>query len=99
MNHYCDMWPRRSNRLAPLTRITPDKSKFKWTKIEKDAFDKINRTVSRYALLTYPDFNNSFRIHTNDSALQLGSVIIHKSTPVALYGRNFIDAQKRYTVT
>ena len=75
VNYQRGMWSRRSHTLAPLTRITPNKSKFKWTKIEQDAFDKIKRIISRYALLTYPDFNKIFKIHTNDSVLKLGAVV------------------------
>ena len=43
----------------------PKKVKFKWTKIEKYAFDKIKRMVARDILLNYPDFNEAFKIHTN----------------------------------
>ena len=35
------MWPRRSHILAPLTRLTCIKQKFKWTQVKKIAFDKI----------------------------------------------------------
>ena len=51
------MWSRRSQMLAPLTKITSTKVKFKWTKIEQDAFDEIKWILSRDNLLTYPDSN------------------------------------------
>ena len=50
-------------------------------------------------LLTYPDFNETFKIHTNASALQLGAVIIQKGKPIALYSINLTDDQQQYTVT
>ena len=62
------MWPRRSHTLAPLARITTNERKLKWTKLEQDAFDAINRIAARDTLSTYPDFNETFKIHTNDSA-------------------------------
>ena len=77
------MWPRNSHTLAPLTRITPNKRKCKWTKVGQYAFDEIKRTAARYNLLTYLDFNETFKIHTDSSALQLGAVIIQEGKPIA----------------
>ena len=70
--------------LAPLTKLTSVKRKFKWTQVKQYAFDKIKRIVARDTLLTYPDFNETFKIHTNASAFQLGVVIIQKGKPIAL---------------
>ena len=44
--------------------------------MEQDAFDEIKRIVARDTLLTYPDFNEAFKIHTDASAFQLGAVMI-----------------------
>ena len=93
------MWSRLSHTLAPLTIFTSIKSKFKWTKVEQYAFDEIKRIVARNNLLTYTDFNNFFKIHTNDSAFQLGAFITQKGKPIALYSRKLTDIQNRYTVT
>ena len=43
--------------------------------------------MTRDTLLTYPDFNETFKIHTNDNAFQLGSVISHKGNPIDFYSR------------
>ena len=75
------MWPRRSHTLAPLTKLTPIKRKLKWTQVGPDASEKIKRIVDRDTLLTYPVFNETFKIHTNASAFQLGAVIIQKVKP------------------
>ena len=53
--------------LVPLTRSTSIKSKFKWAQVEQDAFEKSKRIVARDTLSTYTDFNETFKIHTNDS--------------------------------
>ena len=53
----------RSHILEPLTRLTYIKKKFKWTQVEKDAFNKIKRIMARATLLTYPDFNETFKTH------------------------------------
>ena len=93
------MWPMRSHMLVPLTRLTYIKWEFKWTQVEKYAFDEIKRIVAHDTLLNYPDFNETFKIHINDSAFQLGEVIIQKDKPIALYNRIMTDAQQRYKVT
>ena len=85
------MWPRSSYTLAPLTRITPNKRKFKWTKFEQDAFYEIKRIISQDTLLTYPYFNETFKIHTNTRAFQLGVIIIQKVKPIAFYIRKLND--------
>ena len=68
-------------------------------KVEQDAFKKIKRIVARGTLLTYPDFNETFKIHADASAFQLGAVIIQKGKPIAFYSRKLTDPHKIYTVT
>ena len=55
--------------------------------------------MARDTLLTYPDFNETFKIHTDDSGLQLGAVISQKGRPIAFYSIKITDAQQRYIVT
>ena len=54
--------------------------------------------MARGIVLTYPDFIETFKIYTNDSAFQLGAVISQKGKPIAFYSRKLTDAQQRYTV-
>ena len=62
------MWPRRSHMLALLTRLISIKTKFKWTQVGQDTFEKIKHIVACNTFLTYPDFNETFEIHTDASA-------------------------------
>ena len=62
-------------------------------------FNEINRTMARYTSLTYPDFNATFKMHTDVSKLQLGEVISQKGKPIDLYSRKLTDSKKSYTVT
>ena len=55
--------------------------------------------MERDTLLTYPDFNENFKIHTNASDLKLGAVILRKGKPIALYSRNHTLSRQSYTVT
>ena len=54
--------------------------------------------MTRDTLLTYPDFNETFKIHTDASVFQVGSVISQKVKPIALYSRKLTDEQQRYTL-
>ncbi len=78
INYYRDMWIRRSETLAPLASLCSTKTKWKWTEVHQQAFEKIKRTLSKEVLLAYPDFSKPFEIHTDASNLQLGAVIAHK---------------------
>ena len=87
LNYYHDMCPTQSHMLEALTRITPNKRNFRWTKIEQFAFNEFTRILFHDTLLSYPDFNPEFKIHTDARGLQLGAVIIHKNKPIALYSK------------
>ena len=99
VNYYRDMWIRRSNVLAPLSRLTSKTTAWHWTDVEQKAFDKMKRIISRETLLVYPDFNKPFIIHTDASHTQLGAVISQDNKPIAFYSRKLNPAQTRYTTT
>ena len=93
------MLPRRSHMLAPLTKLTSINRKYKWMKVEHYGFDEIKRIVDRDTLLTYPDFNETFKIRTNASAFQLGAVISQKVKTIAFCSEKITDTQQRYKLT
>ena len=75
------------------------KQKCKWTKVKQYAINKIKGIMARDTVFILPDFNGTFKIHTNASVLQLGEVISQKGTYIPLYSRKITDIQQRYTVT
>jgi hypothetical protein len=93
------MWIRRSDVLAPLSRLTSKTTAWHWTDVEQKAFDTMKCIISRETLLAYPNFNKPFIIHTNASHTQLGAVISQDNKPIAFYSRKLNPAQTRYTVT
>ena len=99
VNFYRDMWPRRSEILAPLTALTSSSVKWKWTEVEERAFQEMKRVMARETLLAFPDFSKQFTIHTDASKTQLGSVISQEGKPIAFYSRKLNPAQTRYTTT
>ena len=93
------MWPRQLHTLATLTKLTSIKSKFKWENVEQYSFDETKRIVDRDTLLTYPYFNETFKIHEDARVLQLGAVLVQKGKPITFYSRKFTGDQQLYTVT
>ena len=93
------MCRKRSEILAPLTRLTSKSVPFKWGKEEQKAFETIKMIMSKETLLTYPDFSKEFHIYTDASDLQLGAVIMQDGKPIAYYSRKLTDCQTRYTTT
>ena len=55
--------------------------------------------MARDTLLTYPYFNETFKIHTDASAFQLGAFIKKKGNPINFLGIKMTDTQQRCTVT
>jgi hypothetical protein len=62
-------------------------------------FRKIKELLSKEVLLTYPNFNEPFDVHTDASDLQLGAVISQKGVPIAFYSRKLNKVQRNYTTT
>ena len=99
VNYYRDMWIRRSDTLAPLTKLCSKSTKFEWKEEQEKAFNTMKKILCRETILAYPDFSQPFIIHTDASHTQLGAVISQSSKPIAFYSRKLSDAQTRYTTT
>ena len=98
MNHYRNIWARLLHTLLSLINITPSTVKFKWTKTKQDNFDGIKRFWACNTLLTYPNFNERFKMNTDARNFQLGAVISQKGKLIALYGRQITGERRRYIV-
>ena len=94
--YYCDMWPRCSHILAPLTNLT-GKGTFVWTTIHQQVFDAMKALMVEDVLLRYPNHNLPFHICTDASDSQLCSVILQQDIPVAFYSCNLSLSQQNYT--
>ena len=58
VNFYRDMWPRRSEVLAPLTALTSNNVKWRWTEVEDNAFKKIKKLWPEKHSLPFLTFRN-----------------------------------------
>jgi len=57
------------------------------------------KLLSKEVLLTYPNFNKPFDIHTDAPDVPLGTVISQNDMPIAFYSCKLNKAQHNYTVT
>ena len=65
------MWARPSHTLESLTKKPSNKVKFKWTKIEQDAFNEIKWILDYDALSIYLSFNERFKVNPDTRNFQL----------------------------
>ena len=99
VNYYRDMWPKRSETLAPLTSMTSTTAKFQWTLGCQQVFQKMKKIIATQTLLTYPNFHKPIIIHTDASKVQVRACISQEGKPIAFYSRKLNPAQTRYTTT
>jgi RNase H-like domain found in reverse transcriptase/Reverse transcriptase (RNA-dependent DNA polymerase) len=98
ITYYCDMLPKRSHTLAPLTALVGGKGNLPWTPECQQAFDATKAMLAKECFLRYPDHNKRFDIYCDASDLQFGAVIMQEDHPVAYYSRKLNSAQRNYTV-
>src|ERR1700755_397230 len=88
---------------APLTNLTKKYSKFVWSDLENEAFNKIKELLSTSPILIHPDFNVPFKLHTDVSDLAIGAFLTQEidgiDRPVAYFSRKLTPQETRYSVT
>jgi len=99
VNHYRDMWVRRSHVLAPLAALTSKTTKWKWELQHQKAFAMAKRVIAKEMLLAHPNFNKPFQIHTDASHCQLGAVVSQDGKTIAFCSRKLNPVQTRHTTT
>ena len=101
IQYYRDLWPKRSHILQPFTAVSSGKkgTKIKWSPELESAFHETKKMVCQETLLTYPDWDKHFDIHTDASDYQLGAVISQMGKPIAFFSRKLNSAQQNYTTT
>ena len=99
INYHRGILKHRSGILTSLSGMTSKQANWNWSKECKKAFDTMKKLVFRENLLSYPNFNKPFVIHTDTGKLQLGSVIRQDNKPIAFYSRILNSSQVNYTTT
>ena len=62
------------------------------------SFDQMKPVMAKEALLTFPDFNKEFELHTDAGKLQLGAWISQKGKPVAMIKNDYRVQSKPISV-
>ncbi len=106
VNYYRDMWPHRSDILAPLTAKTgaPKKGKksspFVWTSEMQTAFDKMKALMAADVLCAYPNHNKPFHIYTDTSNCPMehigGFMRSHYMPPLGMCSRRISPADAMF---
>jgi len=112
VQYYRDLWPKRSEMLAPLTDLVSEcgvtkstkkkgtkKKSWYWGEAHQQAFDSVKQALARDVMLAYPDYSKTFEIYTDASTVQLGGVITQNNRPLAFFCRKLSSPQTRYTIT
>lgn len=88
IQYYRDLWPRRSEIIAPLTELTSTKGtqknsnkKVEWTNVHQTAFDKMKKEIAKEVLLAYPKFDRPFQIYADASDIQMGGSLCKTINP------------------
>ncbi len=104
---------KRTKSVAPLTDLVGEcghtkvtckkgtkKKAWYWDQTRQDSFDKITETLTRDALLAYPNYSGTpFDIYTDTSQQQLGAIITQNGKVLAYFSRKLNTAQRNYSIT
>jgi len=99
VNFYCDLYPKRAKILAPLTDLCGHKTNFVWSDIHEQAFQCMKQLMAQDTMITYPQFDKPFLIHTDASDKQIGGVVMQDNRPLGFFSKKLTSTQKRYPVT
>jgi hypothetical protein len=98
LNYYKAMIPCHSHLLTLLTALTKKNVKFEWTTEHQQAFDSLKNSLACKVVLAYPDFSILFKIYTNPSKYQIGSIITKKTSHLHSIQGNLLIL-KQYTLS
>ena len=93
------MWCNRAHIISPLPELCLTKFKVKWTDVENSAFIAMKILVWCDVLISYPNFNERFIIHTDASKIQLWGVISQIGNTITFYSHRLTPAQRNYKTT
>ena len=99
VNFYRDLYPKRTETLAPLTALCGQNKKYYWAAEHEMAFNKIKEQMSQETMLTYPQFDQPLVVYTDSSKKQIGGIVTQNGKPLGFFSRKLTETQRHYPVT
>lgn len=98
--------PNFSTIAGPLNKLTSSKKNtppFKWTDEADAAFKRLKECLVSAPVLSCPDFDLPFEVHTDASSYGIGAMLTQtvngKEHPIAYMSRSLSAAEKNYSIT
>lgn len=98
--------PNFSTIAGPLNKLTSNKKgapPFKWTPEADASFQKLKECLVSAPVLTCPDYNQPFEVHTDASNYGIGAMLTQtrdgKEHPIAYMSKSLSAAEKNYSIT
>ena len=101
-SYYRKFVSKFSELVAPLTTLTKKNTSFVWNAEHDDSFTNIKNALSNTPILCYPDFDKSFKLHTDASDTAVGAMLTQfddVERPIGYYSRKLNSAEQNYTTT
>ena len=71
--------------LSTLTKLCPNKIKFKWTEEGQNSFMETKKILGIDVILLYPNSSEEFIIHTDARKSQLRGLLSQNGKPIAFF--------------
>ena len=97
-NYYRKFIKGYSKKVNSLTDLLKKDQKWCWNEACQEAFEKLKVAVASEPVLTLPDFDLPFEVHTDALDRAIGGVLVQNNHPLAFESRKLKDAEQRYTV-
>lgn len=95
--------PNFSSLIAPITELLKKTKKFIWSEACEEAFRKVKEQLVSAPILSCPDFDFPFIVHTDASGFGLGAVLTQEingeSKVVAYLSRSLNRCERNYSTT
>jgi hypothetical protein len=97
LNYYRRFIPDFARVAIPLVNLTKKGVKYLWTEECQSSFEQLKTILKEQIVLKYPDFSQSFEIHTDASKWALGGVLSQNDQPVSFASKTLTSAETRYS--
>lgn len=77
-----------------LTQLLKKNTKFSWTIVEQQAFDKLKQAMTQAPVLVLLDFSKPFTVETDASDLGMWAVLMQEGHPISYLSKAFGDNNK-----